>query len=349
MQKIMENIKKNHTSRNYLIEHSAGSGKTETISWLAHILATLHDDQNRNIVDTVLVITDRIVVDRQLQEAILGIDHKVGKSKLWMMRPTRLTWLKLSKVIPRSSTTIHKFYYILGNDLLANLKYRTFAVLIDEAHSSTDGALMQSVTHVLSDEDDDYTTEEDKMLEEIRKSGKQDNVTMIAFTATPKPETLQLFGTLNREGKKVAFDLYSMKQAIEEGYILNVLDNYITWRTFCHINKAIDDDPELKSITAKRKMARYIDLHDTNIAQKVEIIIEHFRANIAGMLDGQAKAMVITSSRAAAVKYKIAFNKYINEHGYGIQALVAFSGKVTLKGNILEVAMNSGVKEEATL
>jgi type I restriction enzyme R subunit len=349
VQKIMEDIKKNHTSRNYLIEHSAGSGKTETISWLAHILATLHDDQNRNIIDTVLVITDRIVVDRQLQEAILGIDHKSGQVKVM---DDEADSTDLAEALEGNTkiivTTIHKFYYILGNDLLANLKYRTFAVLIDEAHSSTDGALMQSVTHVLSDEDDDYTTEEDKMLEEIRKSGKQDNVTMIAFTATPKPETLQLFGTLNREGKKVAFDLYSMKQAIEEGYILNVLDNYVTWRTFCHINKAIDDDPELKSITAKRKMARYIDLHDTNIAQKVEIIIEHFRANIAGMLDGQAKAMVITSSRAAAVKYKIAFNKYINEHGYeGIQALVAFSGKVTLKGNeYTEVAMNSGIKEE---
>lgn len=139
------------------------------------------------------------------------------------------------------------------------------------------------------------------MLEEIRKSGKQSNVSMIAFTATPKPDTLQLFGTLNAEGKKESFDLYSMRQAIEEGYILNVLDNYVTWRTYCHINKAIESDPELQSITAKRKMARFIDLHDTNIAQKVEIIIEHFRANVAGCLDGKANDMQARAAPKSAL------------------------------------------------
>ena len=136
-------------------------------------------------------------------------------------------------------TTIHKFYYILNNNLLGDLKNKKFAVLIDEAHSSTEGVYMQSVTNVLTnEEDEEEKTEEDKMLEEIQKSGKQKNVSMIAFTATPKPDTLQLFGTLNAEGKKESFDLYSMKQAIEEGYILNVLDNYVTWKTYCHINKA---------------------------------------------------------------------------------------------------------------
>ena len=207
---------------------------------------------------------------------------------------------------------------------------------------------MQSVTTVLTNEDtEEEKTEEDKMREEIKKSGKQPNVSMIAFTATPKPDTIQLFGTLNAEGKKESFDLYSMKQAIEEGYILNVLDNYVTWKTYCHINKAIEDDPELKTIAAKRKMARFIDLHTTNIAQKVEIIVEHFRANVAHLLGGSAKAMVVTSSIQAAVEYKQAFVKYIHDHGYtDIKALVAFSGKVKIKGvEYSEYGMNQ-IKEE---
>lgn len=307
VESVMEDVMINHTSCNYLIEHSAGSGKTEPISWLSHILATVHDSANENIFDTVLVITYRIIVDRQLQETILGIEHKSGQVKVMddkcSSEDLAIALGGNTKIIV---TTIHKFYYILNNNLLGNLKAKKFAVLIDEAHSSTEGVFMQSVTNVLTNEGDDEEdiTEEDKMLEEIRKSGKQSNVSMIAFTATPKLDTLQLFGTLNAEGKKESFDLYSMRQAIEEGYIFNVLDNYVTWRTYCHINKAIESDPELQSITAKRKMARFIDLHDTNIAQKVEIIIEHFRANVAGCLDGKAKAMVITSSRPAAVKYR---------------------------------------------
>jgi type I restriction enzyme R subunit len=350
VERVMNDVIINHTSCNYLIEHSAGSGKTETISWLAHILATVHDDANQNVFDSVLVITDRIVVDRQLQEAILGIEHKSGQVKVM---DDKCDSEDLAAALGGNTkiivTTIHKFYYILNNNLLGNLKNKKFAVLIDEAHSSTEGVYMQSVTSVLTNEesDGDNETEEDKMLEEIQKSGKQSNVSMVAFTATPKPDTIQLFGTLNAIGKKESFDLYSMKQAIEEGYILNVLDNYVTWKTYCHINKAIQDDPELASITAKRKMARFIDLHDTNIAQKVEIIIEHFRANVAGCLGGKAKAMVITSSRPAAVKYRQEFEKYIKAKGYtGIKALVAFSGKVKLNDKeYTEEGMND-IKEE---
>ena len=362
VERVMNDVIVNHTSCNYLIEHSAGSGKTETISWLAHILATVHDVENKNVYDSILVITDRIVVDRQLQEAILGIQHKSGQVKVMDDRcDSEDLAIALSGNTKIIVTTIHKFYYILNNNLLRDLENKKFAVLIDEAHSSTEGTYMQSVTNVLGavepsdpdeygSDDEEQKTEEDKMLEEIRKSGKQPNVTMIAFTATPKPETLQLFGTLNSQGHKESFDLYSMKQAIEEGYILNVLDNYVTWKTYCHINKAIEDDPELQSIAAKRKMARFIDLHDTNIAQKAEIIIEHFRANVAGCLGGKAKAMVITSSRHAAVKYRQAFEDYISIKGYtGIKALVAFSGKVrfTKDGEeFTEVKMNNGIKED---
>ena len=360
VERVMNDVIKNHTSCNYLIEHSAGSGKTETISWLAHILSTIHDNQNINIFDNILVITDRIVVDRQLQEAILGIQHKSGQVKVMDDQcDSEDLAIALSGNTKIIVTTIHKFYYILNNNLLRNLENKKFAVLIDEAHSSTEGTYMRSVTNVLGavevaeteeGSEEEQKTEEDQILEEIRKSGKQPNVSMIAFTATPKPETLQLFDTLNSQGHKESFDLYAMKQAIEEKYILNVLDNYVTWKTYCHINKAIQDDPELKSIAAKRKMARYIDLHDTNIAQKAEIIIEHFRANVAGCLGGRAKAMVITSSRPAAVKYRQAFDDYISAKGYrGIKALVAFSGKVKLTKDgeeYTEVKMNGGIKEE---
>lgn len=349
VERVMNDVIVNHTSCNYLIEHSAGSGKTETISWLAHILATVHDVNNANVFDTILIITDRIIVDRQLQEAILGIEHKSGQVKVMDDKcDSEDLAIALGGNTKIVVTTIHKFYYILNNNLLGDLKNKKFAVLIDEAHSSTEGVYMQSVTSVLTNEEqDEEKTEEDKMLEEIQKSGKQKNVSMIAFTATPKPDTLQLFGTLNSEGKKESFDLYSMKQAIEEGYILNVLDNYVTWKTYCHINKAIDSDPELQSISAKRKMARFIDLHDTNIAQKVEIIIEHFRANVAGCLGGKAKAMVITSSRPAAVKYRQEFENYIQAKSYsGIKALIAFSGKVKLDEKEYSEPSMNGFKEE---
>ncbi len=349
VERVMDNVMQYHSERNYLIEHSAGSGKTETISWLAHILSTIHDAENTNIFDTVLVITDRIVVDRQLQEAILGIDHKSGQVKVMDDRcDSEDLAIALGGNTKIIVTTIHKFYYILDNALLGNQKEKRFAILIDEAHSSTEGRYMQSVTQVLSNhEADEDKTEEDQMLEEIRRSGKQPNVSMIAFTATPKPDTIQLFGTLNAEGKKESFDVYSMKQAIEEGYILNVLTNYTTWKTYCHINKVIQDDPELETIAAKRKMARFIDLHETNISQKVEIIVEHFRQNVMHLLDGNAKAMVITSSRPAAVQYRKAMEAYIQRMGYtGIKTLVAFSGKVNLNGEeYTEPAMN-GIKEE---
>lgn len=337
VRRVLADVKKNGSENNYLIEHSAGSGKTETISWLAHTLATVHNSENQNIFDTVLIVTDRIVVDRQLQEAIQGIPHKAGQVKVMDDKSHSSDLASALKGNTKMIvTTIHKFFHILQQDLLGKIKHKTFAVVIDEAHSSTHGTLMQAMSTVLSNKDeirdsDDNLDVESYIMEEIQKSGKQQNVSMIAFTATPKPETIQLFGNLNADGHKESFDLYPMKQAIEEGYILNVLDNYIIYKTYFELQKKINDDPEFKSITAKRKIARFIDLHDTNIAQKVEIIIEHFKNNIMHQLDGTAKAMVVTSSREAAVKYRYEFDRYIKANGYsGIRALVAFSGKVKL-------------------
>lgn len=353
VRKMLNDVYENGSSKNYLIEHSAGSGKTNTIAWLAHRLSSLHNAEDKPIFDTVCIITDRIVVDRQLQTAVLSLEHKAGLIKVL---DDRCKSSDLADALNGNTkivvTTIHKFMYI--HDLVKELKNKTFAVIIDEAHSSTAGSAMEAVTYALSETQNlsDATVEDIQEIEksmadiiedEIARSGKQDNVSMIAFTATPKATTLQLFGSLNEKGKKVAFDLYSMKQAIEEGFIIDVLKNYVTYKTYFEINKAIEDDPELETIKAKRKIAKYIELHDTNIAQKVEIIIEHFKNRIMKELDGKAKAMVVTSSRQAAVKYRNEFERYISKHGYtGIRALVAFSGKITLDGKeYSETVMNS--------
>lgn len=225
-------------------------------------------------------------------------------------------------------TTIQKFPYIVGN--VKALKDKHFAVIIDEAHSSTAGKNMKAVTDVLREcEEIDV---EDILTKEVSKNGKPENVSVFAFTATPKPTTLKLFGRTNTNGRNEAFHLYSMKQAIEEGFILNVLENYTTYDTYFQLNKEIKEDPEYQTNKAKRQIARFIDLHETNIMQRVEIIIEHFRTTVMTELDGQAKAMVITASREAAVKYRQGFEDYVKRKGYtDIHALVAFSGKVKLE------------------
>ncbi|MFV0519327.1 MAG: type I restriction endonuclease subunit R, partial [Lachnospirales bacterium] len=343
VRKMVNDVTENGCSKNYLIEHSAGSGKTNTIAWLSHRFSSLHNEVNKPIFDTICIITDRVVVDRQLQNAVLSLEHKSGLIKVM---DEKCTSKDLADALNSNTkiivTTIHKFMYI--HEHVGNLKSKKFAVIIDEAHSSTAGAAMESVTHTLSETAKDSEKSMSDLIEdEISRCGKQDNVSMIAFTATPKPTTLQLFGSLNEQGKKVAFDLYSMKQAIEEGFIIDVLKNYTTYKTYFEINKAIEDDPELETIKAKRKIAKYIELHDTNIAQKVEIIIEHFKNRIMSELGNKAKAMVVTSSRESAVKYRNEFENYISKHGYSnIRALVAFSGKISLDGKeYTESVMNS--------
>jgi type I restriction enzyme R subunit len=342
VRRLTADIREHRTEKNYLIQHSAGSGKTNTIAWLAHRLVSLHDKTEKEIFKTVIIITDRIVVDRQLQDAVLSIEHKEGLIKV--MDET-CTSKDLAAALNGNTkiivSTIQKFGFVF--DHVKDMSNNTFAIIIDEAHSSTSGVNMGGVSAVLSkqtenreyeneEEQSDFDTVEKKITSEIASGGKRQNVSMIAFTATPKATTLQIFGTLNSDGKKAAFDNYSMKQAIEEGFILDVLQNYITYDVYYRINKAIEDDPELNTITAKRKIANYVTLHDTNIAQKIEIIVEHFRNNIAKLLDGKAKAMVVTPSRAAAVKYKIAFDQYIADHGYNeIKALIAFSGKINIE------------------
>lgn len=330
VRKLLADVKEHHTEKNYLIQHSAGSGKTNTLAWLAHRLVSLHDTDDEQIFDTIIICTDRVVVDRQLQSAIQRLDHIAGLIKVMNDDCTSADLADAlrsnTKII---ATTIQKFPYIV--DDVKNLKNKNFAVIIDEAHSSTAGKNMAAVTRALNSGDGEEQTMEDAIDEEIRTSGKQPNVSMFAFTATPKATTLEMFGQITPKGTKEAFHIYSMKQAIEEGFILDVLQNYTTYETFIKLNKSIEDDPEYETAKAKRQIARFIELDDTNINQRVEIIIEHFRTTVMPQLHGQAKAMVVTPSREAAVKYQKAFEAYTKRKGYSdIHSLVAFSGKVKL-------------------
>lgn len=358
IRKTLADLKVNKTSQNYLIQHSAGSGKTNSIAWLAHRLASLHDDDDQVIFDNVIIMTDRVVVDRQLQKAIMGLEHKTGLIRVMDDKCTsadlKLALESNTKIVV---TTIQKFPYVV--DLLKDgsnqngivLKNKKFAVIIDEAHSSTAGKDMMAVTSALSSIDNFYEQDiQDQLVQEIQSAGKQKNVSMFAFTATPKPTTLRLFGRPDKHGNYRAFHLYSMKQAIEERFILDVLANYTTYETYFELNKEIADDPELKTADAKRQIAQQIDLNDTNVAQRTKIIIEHFRQHVMSELGNQAKAMVIMASRKAAVKYQQAFKKYIEDHHYtDMGLLVAFSGKVKTNDDkeFTEASIN-GISEDRT-
>lgn len=335
IRKTITDLKINKTSQNYLIQHSAGSGKTNSIAWLAHRLTSLHDNENKVIFDNIIICTDRVVVDRQLQAAIIGMEHKAGIIRVMDNKCTSADLkIALESNVKIIATTIQKFPYIV--DSVKNLKNKKFAVIIDEAHSSTAGKDMAAITMTLGtgdvtiNEEGVYDTE-DMIVDELARNGKQNNVSMFAFTATPKPTTLNLFGRVNRKGQREAFHLYSMKQAIEEGFILDVLQNFTEYKTYYQINKDVAEDPRCKTVEAKRQIARFVELHETNIAQRVEVIVEHFRTTVLDELNGMAKAMVITNSRASAVKYRQAFEDYVIKKGYtNIHALVAFSGKVKL-------------------
>ena len=350
IQALLGDVKKNGSSQNYLIQHSAGSGKTKTIAWLAHRLSSQHNDDNKQIFDQVIIITDRIVVDSQLQRAVLALDHQSG---LIRVMDDKCSSTDLANAIDSNTkivaTTIQKFPYAM--EKVKNNKKKTFAVIIDEAHSSTAGKDMAAVTMTLSHPNvDEDATMEDAIVDEINRHGKQPNISIFAFTATPKPTTLALFGTLNKKGKKEAFHVYSMKQAIEEGFILDVLQNYTTYNTYYTLNKEIAEDPKCKTNDAKRQIARYVELNETNVAQRTEIIVEHFRQHVMNELGGQAKAMVLTRFKENALTYYKAFKTYIEKKKYSdLDTLVAFSGKVKLDGDettYTEVSVNGFAEEQ---
>jgi type I restriction enzyme R subunit len=328
----------------YLVEHSAGSGKSNTIAWTAHRLSSLHDANDNKVFDKVVVITDRVVLDRQLQDTIYQFEHTRGVVVKIDRDSTQLAEALSGEQARIIVTTLQKFPFVL--DKIAGLPARRYAVIVDEAHSSQTGEAAKDLRLVLGGteeteltaaeaEDAGFIAEaidpvEEALAKAVGARGRQANLSFFAFTATPKARTLEMFGTLDPEtGKYQPFHLYSMRQAIEEGFILDVLANYVTYQTYWRIEKAVADDPTYEAPKARRAIARFVSLHPSNLAQKAEIIVEHFRTHTAAKIAGHAKAMVVTSSRLHAVRYKQAIDAYIAKRGYAdLAALVAFSGRV---------------------
>lgn len=349
---------------NYLVEHSAGSGKSNTIAWLAHRLSSLHDDKNERVFDSVIVITDRIVLDQQLQDTIYQFEHKRGVVQK-IDESSRQLAEALENAVPIIITTLQKFPFV-SNQLLKMaekrgethsgwLLTRKCAVIVDEAHSSQGGETATDLKEVLGgealhEEAKRKAAEEgmeklEELFRSMAKRGKQANISFFAFTATPKHKTLAVFG---RGGDP--FHRYTMRQAIEEGFILDVLKYYTTYNTYFKLLKVCEDDPNVERKKAARALARFLRLHPANIAQKTEIMIEHFNAVTLHKIGGHAKAMVLTGSRLEAVRYKQSFDRYIKAKGYPIKTLVAFSG--TVQDDMLpdvsytEEGMNQGVREK---
>jgi len=369
---LVADARKHGSGRNYLIQHSAGSGKSNSIAWLAHRLASLHDERDRKVFHSVVVVTDRRVLDRQLQETIYQFEHKNGVVEK-IDEDTRQLVRALSQGTLIIVTTIQKFPFISralsalkdsGEGVKIDTSGKRFAVIVDEAHSSQSGEtanqlkgmlnmdeIAAAVAAQLSDEEDDSLSEEARaaVLRDAQERKRQPNLSFFAFTATPKFKTKMLFDEPGPSGR-APFHEYTMRQAIEEGFILDVLGNYTTYRRFFGLMKQAEGDPEVPRRKALKALTRYVELHPVNVEQVVSVIVEHFRLHVMNELGGRARAMVVTGSRLSAVKYKLAFDRYVEARGYGgIRSLVAFSGTVhdpdEADSEYTEVSMNDGLAE----
>ena len=348
---LVEDSLKEGTGQKYLIQHSAGSGKSNSIAWTAHQLSSLYDANNKKQFDSVIVVTDRTILDAQLQDTIHQFEHADGVvGRINNKEGDGSKSEKLAKALemaqPIIIVTIQTFPFVLrAIENSTSLKERKYAVIADEAHSSQSGSTARQLKETLMveerAEDDSLSTED--MLDAVMASRKgSDNLSFYAFTATPKDKTLQLFGRVpdssmpaSKTNLPQAYHVYSMRQAIEEGFILDVLKNYTNYKVVYQLKQKIEEkDDTVDAKKAKIKLNQWVRLHDYNISQKVAVIIEHFKKNVMGLLNNQAKAMVVTSSRKEAVRYKQAFDKYITEQKYqNIQAMVAFSGEVEFNEN----------------
>ncbi|MEY6434233.1 DEAD/DEAH box helicase family protein [Thioalkalicoccus limnaeus] len=369
---LCAHAKAHGSGRNYLVQHSAGSGKSNSIAWLAHRLASLHDAQDEKVFHSVIVVTDRRVLDQQLQATIYQFEHKIGVVEK-IDEDTQQLARALSQGTPIVITTIQKFPFISqalstlekkGGGVTIDTAGKRFAVIVDEAHSSQSGetatalrgmlnkhGIEAAIAAQLSEEEDDDLSDEAKaaVLRDALRRARQPNLSFFAFTATPKFKTKALFDEPGPSGTS-PFHEYSMRQAIEEGFIMDVLANYTTYKRFFGLIKQIEDDPDVPRKKAAKALTRYLELHPVNIEQVVSVIVEHFRLYVMAELGGRAKAMVVTGSRLAAVKYKLAFDRYIKDQGYtGIRSLVAFSGTVEDPDDpgscYTEVSMNGGISE----
>ncbi len=334
---LEEDARRVGAGTNYLIQHSAGSGKSNSIAWLAHRLASLHNTGDEKVFASVVVITDRRVLDQQLQATIYQFDHKQGVVQKIDEDSTQLAEA-LKTATPIIITTLQKFPFV--TEKVGDLPDRKYAVIVDEAHSSQSGEAAIQLKGVLAGqtikeqarqqaEEQGLPDYEEEILKTIAARGRQPNLSFFAFTATPKAKTLEVFGKRGADGKPQPFHLYSMRQAIEEGFIHDVLKSYTTYATYYRLVKSIEDDPKVIKSKAAKALARFMSLHPYNIAQKTEVMVEHFRTHTRHKIGGRAKAMVVTGSRLHAVRYKQAFDKYISENHYtDIKTLVAFSGTV---------------------
>jgi len=372
VRKLIADAGAHGSGRNYLIQHSAGSGKSNSIAWLAHRLASLHDANDQKVFHSVVVVTDRRVLDQQLQNTIYQFEHKTGVVEK-IDENTQQLVRALSNGTPVVITTIQKFPFIAqalstldakGSGVKIDTAGKRFAVIVDEAHSSQSGETATALRGMLNKDgieaaiaaqmsnEEDASLSEDakaKVLRDALKRARQPNLSFFAFTATPKFKTKVLFDEPGPSGTS-PFHEYTMRQAIEEGFIMDVLANYTTYKRFFGLIKQVEDDPEVPRKKAAKALTRYLELHPVNIEQVVSVIVEHFRLYVMHELGGRAKAMVVTGSRLAAVKYKLAFDRYIKTHGYtGIRSLVAFSGTVEDPddpgASYTEVSMNDGLAE----
>ena len=359
VRKLVADTKQKGSGQHYLIQHSAGSGKSNSIAWLSYHLQKLHDDDNQPIFNSIVIVTDRTVLDRQLQETITSFDATTGLVETIGDNKSSKDLLKAindgKQII---ITTLQKFPVIYQD--VESTAGKRFAVIVDEAHSSQTGSASQKLKIALSDREESLKEWEEFDEEEASKArdkedtlndtllgqGRHGNISFYAFTATPKAKTLELFGQQMPDGTFQPYHIYSMRQAIEEGFILDVLQNYMTYHTAYQISKLVPDDPELPASQAKRAIARYADLHPYNLAQKTEVMVELFRDKTRHAIGGQGKAMVVTSSRLAAVRYMKEFKRYISEKGYtDMDALVAFSGEVSDDGEEYTEPKMNGIKE----
>lgn len=343
VRKLIADVKRNGTGRNYLIQHSAGSGKSNSIAWTAYRLASLHDENNKPVFSSVVVVTDRTVLDAQLHETISGFDHTLGSVEtIGEGKNSQCLKQALNDGVRIIVTTLQKFPVIYEEVDAA--EGRNFAIICDEAHSSQTGSSAMKLKIALADIRDalkEYAEAEgiaeenvdpqNKLVKELISHGKHKNLSFFAFTATPKDTTLEMFGVQDEKGEFHPFHIYSMHQAIEEGFILDVLSNYMTYKTCFEIANTTPENPDVPSSRASKVIRKYEQLHPENIRQKSEIIVETFLSTTKNKIFGKAKMMVVTASRPAAVLYFREVKRYAAENGYAdIKPMVAFSGEVTI-------------------
>ncbi len=341
--KLLADVKENGSGKSYLIQHSAGSGKSNSIAWLAHRLSGLHDAKDEKIFQSVIIVTDRRVLDSQLQNTVYQFDHVEG-----VVQKIDKNAQQLKDAIEAGTgiiiTTLQKFPVIYKE---VQTGHNRFAIIIDEAHSSQTGDAAKKLKRALADtekaleeyaeleyaEEETKKDDEDKLLDELASHGVHENMSFFAFTATPKEKTLQIFGRPDAEGRYHPYHIYSMRQAIEEGFILDVLKNYMTYKMYYKIAKNIPDDPELNTTAGINAIRNYESLHPHNISQKTAVMLEHFRSVTMHKIGGRAKAMIVTPSRLHAVRYLLEFKRQIKDKGYAdLDVLVAFSGEVDDNG-----------------